>query len=65
MPKPTKPKPACPRCKQTKHVVSSSDGEIHRCDYCRVTFDNDPNEGGDYSDRNPSARMERSERRRK
>lgn len=60
-----RPKPPCPRCKKNKDVVSSGDGELHFCERCRFQFDNDPNEGGDYSDRDPAARLERQERRRK
>jgi ribosomal protein L37AE/L43A len=61
-------KPRCPRCGTPNHVVVGSGkypDRIHYCEKCRGMFDDsDPNEGGDYSDRNPAARMERDERRR-
>jgi len=37
---------------------------IFYCQKCRCQFDADPDEGGDYSDRNASARLERAERER-
>lgn len=59
----TQPKPtvACPRCnrKQQKRGLDA----MYFCENCRCQFDADPNEGGDFSDRNPAARIEREERR--
>ena len=49
----------CPRCKgpQAKRGPHS----IYWCEKCRAQFDDDPNEGGDYDDQDPSARLERDE----
>lgn len=52
----------CPKCGR-KQPVRSSDA-LYRCPVCQVTFDNDPDEGGTYSDRDPAARLEREERQR-
>jgi hypothetical protein len=62
-------RPKCPRCRTNKHVVVGSgkfpDRE-HYCQGCQGMFDDtDPEEGGTYSDRNPAARMEREERRKR
>jgi rubredoxin len=58
--------PKCPRCGRRKSVQpQGSCGDLFRCTKCGNVFDNDPDEGGDYSDRNPAARMEREERRKK
>lgn len=51
---------ACPRCKR-KQPYKSPDA-LYWCDHCRAQFDDSPDEGGDYSDRDPSARLERQER---
>lgn len=60
-PKPTMPK--CPRCKTARHVVKLG---LYLCQNCNGTFDEtDPDEGGDFDDRNPAARMEREERNRR
>lgn len=60
-------KPKCPRCGRIKAVVRLGDYCL-RCEPhyggCGAMFDNDPDEGGTYSDRNPAARIEREERRR-
>jgi transcription initiation factor TFIIIB Brf1 subunit/transcription initiation factor TFIIB len=50
----------CPFC-NSKKVVPNGDRE-HFCKDCKKLFDDDPDEGGSYSDRSPSARMERQER---
>ena len=55
-------KPKCPRCGRVKAVQKA--GGFFHCNGCGATFDDDPNEGGDWSDRNPAARLERQERRR-
>ena len=51
--------PKCPRCGRIKAV--RPEGDNYRCTVCRALFD--PSDDGDYSDRNPAARMEREERR--
>ena len=51
----------CPICKR-KQTAGSADA-IYYCTTCRVQFDHEPDEGGDYSSRNPAARLEREERR--
>ena len=50
----------CPKCGR-KQPFRTPDA-MYRCGPCGVTFDCDPNEGGDYSDHNASARLERAER---
>lgn len=63
MPKPTLPK--CPCCKRTKTVSRVGIvGDMFRCSQCGM-FDNEPEEGGDHSNHNPAARLERQERNRK
>lgn len=55
----TTTKPKCPLCGKTKEAQAMADGTIFfRC--CRVHYD--PQDDGDYSDRNPAARIERHER---
>jgi ribosomal protein L37AE/L43A len=54
--------PACPGCGRRKSVVRA--GDLFKCTKCGALFDDDPDEGGDYSDRNPAARIDRMERRR-
>lgn len=49
----------CPKCGRTCDRGLS----LHYCGYCRMQFDDDPDEGGTYHDRNPAARLEREERR--
>lgn len=63
MNKPPKgPQVKCPRCGRAQKDRGPS--AIYFCDNCRGQFDNEPLEGGDYSDRNPAARLEREERQR-
>jgi hypothetical protein len=50
----------CPQCGRR---ISAPLATYFYCRYCRLCFDDDPNDGGDYSDRNPAARIEREERR--
>lgn len=50
--------PRCPLCK-TKGVQLSE--HMWRCNGCDVYFDEDPDEGSDYSDRDPSWRLQRQE----
>lgn len=54
------PQVACPKC-QRKQAKRSADA-IYYCENCRAQFDDSPDEGGTYSDRNPAARLEREER---
>lgn len=53
-------KTRCPRC---DGKGSATPGGMFKCSRCGAFFDAEPDEGGDYSDRNPAARMEREERR--
>lgn len=53
-------KPNCPRCQTNRHV-NSHDGDLFYCGKCHGIFDNS-DDGGDYSDTNPAARLERLER---
>ena len=53
----------CPRCGRPQNGTGRAD-TIYYCAPCRAQFDNDPDEGGDYSDRSPAARLEREERNR-
>lgn len=55
-------RPRCPRCGTPQ--TAEQEQTTFFCNRCRMEFDNDPDEGGDYSSRNPAARMERQERRR-
>lgn len=52
--------PTCPQC----HVRTVAQADWFVCPKCKGMFDDDPDEGGDFSDRDPSARLERQERRR-
>lgn len=52
----------CPKC-GARHTRNLNNG-IHWCGRCAMPFDDEPDEGGDYSDHNPAARLERDERRR-
>ena len=51
----------CPGCRRTQPQQGPQ--TIYWCQHCEAQFDDDPDEGGDYSDRSPSARLERQERR--
>jgi len=53
--------PLCPACRTKKHVfpVPYSSTRFH-CNDCHGTFEPD-DEGGDYSDRNPAARLMRED----
>lgn len=53
------PCPPCPVCETNKHVNAMV--EQFYCSKCQGTF-HDADEGGDYSDHNPAARLEREER---
>lgn len=52
--------PSCPQCQSSKHTRAQAGGTFV-CGKCGGQFDNDPNEGGDYSDRDPAARLLRRE----
>lgn len=54
-----KPGPPCPKCGGRKTAPRGDWFICHRCD---MMFDRDPDEGGDYSARDPAARMMRQER---
>lgn len=48
----------CPKCgRKQPHLGSDA---IYWCPNCRMQFDDDPDEGGDYSN-NPTRRAERQE----
>lgn len=51
----------CPWCGKHKTVQQWSKGVYH-CTWCKRLFDDDPDEGGAYSNTNPAARMEYEER---
>lgn len=53
--------PSCPACGGAKQVAKQ--GELYYCRKCGAFFDDDPDEGGTHSDRNPAARLERQESR--
>lgn len=52
----------CPFCRSNRPVISGD--RNYYCPDCKKLFDDSPEEGGDYSDRNASARIEREERER-
>lgn len=54
-------KVACPRCGRQQPFRTAD--ALYWCDVCQGQFDSTPDEGGNYSDRDPSARLERQERR--
>lgn len=59
------PIPPCPKCRSKAQVsVVGVCGDQFICTRrgCGL-FDNDPNEGGDYHETNPAARLERADRR--
>jgi hypothetical protein len=57
--KPPKPTvPPCPRCGR-KGQPANPEGSLFRCGQCGAFYDSAPDEGGDWSDRNPAARLER------
>jgi len=53
----------CPFCGDRRIITYA--GGLYRCHKCDRLFDNDPDEGGDYSSHNPGVRIEREERRAK
>ena len=52
--------PKCIQCGRIKAVQKTADG--YHCTHCGTFFDDEPDEGGDYSFHNPAARLERAER---
>lgn len=57
--------PACPICnKRTSVKAVGCSGTVFFCRDCQAAFDTEPDEGGDFDDRNPAARLEREERHR-
>jgi hypothetical protein len=54
--------PPCPTCRTNQRVQPHGRTYFY-CKLCRGFFDDDPDEGGTYSDRNPAVRLEREERR--
>ena len=51
----------CPAC--DGQLVAQGSSGFFACRKCGGIVDSDPDEGGDYSDRDPSARLQRQERR--
>lgn len=51
---------SCPRCKRQQPKRGGHD-TIYWCEWCRIQFDDEPLEGGDYHNRNPAWRLEREE----
>jgi ribosomal protein L37AE/L43A len=60
--KPTAPAEVvrCPKCNRPQPKRGSHD-TIYWCEHCRCQFDDEPDEGGTYDDRNPARRLEREE----
>lgn len=52
----------CPKCNRSQPYRSPD--ALYRCPACEMTFDREGDDGGDYSDVNPAARLEREERQR-
>jgi hypothetical protein len=50
----------CPYCGRIKCVSPTDRENVHFCGHCKVYFDDDPEEGGDYYT-DPSRRMENAE----
>lgn len=55
--------PKCPVCNTNKGARAQAGG-TYVCGKCHGQYDGHPDEGGDFSDRNPAARMQRQETRR-
>ena len=51
--------PKCPKCGCNRHVYEEGDRDWW-CDLCKIAFDPDPDEGGDFST-DPARRAEREE----
>jgi hypothetical protein len=50
----------CPGCQRPQSRRGPD--AIYWCNHCRCQFDDTPDEGGDFSDRDPAWRLEREER---
>ncbi len=56
----------CPKCNRKQSARPGDVKDVlYWCPSCNMQFDAMPDEGSDYSDHNPAARMERQERQRK
>jgi tRNA(Ile2) C34 agmatinyltransferase TiaS len=55
--------PTCPFCGRRKGIRPAGP-DTFKCPACGALFDDDPDEGGTYSNRNPAARLEREDRER-
>lgn len=55
------PQVKCPKCGRPQPATLGPYG-IYLCGHCNMQFDRDGDDGGDYSDTNPAARLERAER---
>lgn len=53
--------PRCLRCHRSDQVYEEGARNFW-CKRCKIVFDDQPDEGGDFSDRNAAARLEREER---
>ena len=56
--------PDCPWCGDARRVYEEGDRDFY-CLRCHRTFDEDPDEGGDFSQFDPSWRVQREEARKK
>lgn len=54
-----RPTVRCPACQRPQQAQRPN--TIYFCRNCNCQFDDDPDEGGDYLDSNPAARLERTE----
>lgn len=59
--KPKQPQVKCPMCGRAQPKTLGPDG-IYFCGHCKMQFDDSPDEGGDFSNYNVAARLEREER---
>ncbi len=55
------PLPSCPKCGKNSCVYEDGERNFF-CTVCKVSFDDDPDEGGDYSN-DPTRRIELAEAR--
>jgi hypothetical protein len=62
--KPQNALPPCPMCGNSRHSVPQGEPGLFICTKHGMLYDV-TDDGGDYSDRNPAARLEREERRQK
>jgi hypothetical protein len=52
--------PPCPGCGTNRNANARAGGDFY-CAKCQCLYDADPDEGSDYSDRDPSVRLIRAE----